>query len=69
MPAQLPSRADHVGSFLRPREVLEARTHRAADNISYEALRTVEDEAIAELVKWQESLGIEAITDGEFRRR
>jgi 5-methyltetrahydropteroyltriglutamate--homocysteine methyltransferase len=68
MPAQLPSRADHVGSFLRPREVLEARTHRAADNISYEALRTVEDAAIADLVTWQESLGLEAITDGEFRR-
>ena len=35
MTTKLPSRADHVGSFLRPRAVLEARTHRAADNISY----------------------------------
>jgi 5-methyltetrahydropteroyltriglutamate--homocysteine methyltransferase len=68
MPAELPSRADHVGSFLRPREVLEARTHRAADNISFEELRAVEDRAIAELVKWEESLGLKAITDGEFRR-
>jgi 5-methyltetrahydropteroyltriglutamate--homocysteine methyltransferase len=68
MPAQLPSRADHVGSFLRPRSVIEARAHCAAGNISYEELRAVEDEAIAELVKWQEGLGLKAITDGEFRR-
>ena len=68
MTTKLPSRADHVGSFLRPRAVLEARTHRAADNISYEELRAIEDEAIAELVKWQEGLGLKAITDGEFRR-
>jgi 5-methyltetrahydropteroyltriglutamate--homocysteine methyltransferase len=68
MPAQLPSRADHVGSFLRPRSIIEARAHRAADNISYEELRTVEDKAIAELAVWQESLGLKAITDGEFRR-
>ncbi len=68
MPARLPSRADHVGSFLRPRSVIEARAHCAAGNISYEELRGIEDEAIAELVKWQESLGLKAITDGEFRR-
>jgi 5-methyltetrahydropteroyltriglutamate--homocysteine methyltransferase len=68
MPTKLPSRADHVGSFLRPRSVIEARTHRAADNIDYEQLRAIEDEAIAELIEWEESLGLQAITDGEFRR-
>jgi len=68
MSAQLPSRADHVGSFLRPRSVVEARQHRAADNIDYATLRAIEDEAIAELIKWQEDLGLKAITDGEFRR-
>jgi len=68
MTSKLPSRADHVGSFLRPRSVIEARTHRAADNISYEQLREIEDQAIADLVAWQESLGLKAITDGEFRR-
>lgn len=68
MSRELPSRADHVGSFLRPQSVIEARAHRAADNISYEALRAVEDAAIAELVEWQEALGLKAITDGEFRR-
>ncbi len=68
MPTKLPSRADHVGSFLRPRSVLEAREHRAAGNIDYAELRAAEDRAIADLAKWQESLGLKAITDGEFRR-
>jgi 5-methyltetrahydropteroyltriglutamate--homocysteine methyltransferase len=68
MTTKLPSRADHVGSFLRPQSVIEARQHRAADNISYEELRAIEDAAIADLVKWQEGLGLKAITDGEFRR-
>ncbi|HSG33160.1 MAG TPA: 5-methyltetrahydropteroyltriglutamate--homocysteine S-methyltransferase [Sphingomonadaceae bacterium] len=68
MTRNLPSRADHVGSFLRPQSVVEARNHRAANNISYEELRAIEDDAIAELVKYQEGLGLKAITDGEFRR-
>ena len=68
MSAKLPSRADHVGSFLRPKSVLDAREKRAAGEIDAAELRAVEDEAIAELVKWQEELGLEAITDGEFRR-
>jgi len=68
MSAKLPSRADHVGSFLRPKSVLDAREKYAAGAIDAAELRTVEDEAIAELVKWQEGLGLEAITDGEFRR-
>ena len=68
MPTKLPLRADHVGSFLRPRSVIEARDHRAAGNLDYETLRGIEDQAIAALVKWQESLGLKAITDGEFRR-
>jgi 5-methyltetrahydropteroyltriglutamate--homocysteine methyltransferase len=68
MPTRLPSRADHVGSFLRPRSVIEAREHRGAGNIDYAELRAIEDEAIAELVRWQEGLGLKAITDGEFRR-
>src|SRR6187401_3060838 len=68
MPTKLPSRADHVGSFLRPRSVIEAREHRTAGNIDYSELRAIEDAAIAELVQWQESLGLKAITDGEFRR-
>src|SRR5690606_39037117 len=68
MPTKLPSRADHVGSFLRPRSVIEARAARAEGKMDASALRAIEDEAIAELVEWQEGLGLKAITDGEFRR-
>jgi len=68
MTTKLPSRADHVGSFLRPKSVLDARDARAAGTIDAAELRAVEDQAIADLVKWQEGLGLEAITDGEFRR-
>ena len=68
MTTKLPSRADHVGSFLRPKSVLDAREALAAGTIDAAELRAVEDEAIAELVKWQEGLGLKAITDGEFRR-
>lgn len=65
---KLPSRADHVGSFLRPRSVIEARDARAAGTLDPAALREVEDAAIADLVRWQEGLGLQAITDGEYRR-
>ena len=68
MTCKLPSRADHVGSFLRPRSVIEARDRRAAGEIDAAALRQIEDAAIAELVRWQEGLGLQAITDGEYRR-
>ncbi|MEE8395514.1 MAG: 5-methyltetrahydropteroyltriglutamate--homocysteine S-methyltransferase, partial [bacterium] len=57
-----------MGSFLRPKEVLDARAQRDQGKISAEQLRTVENDAIAKLVKQQEEHGIEAITDGEFRR-
>ncbi|MBM3353357.1 MAG: 5-methyltetrahydropteroyltriglutamate--homocysteine S-methyltransferase, partial [Betaproteobacteria bacterium] len=63
-----PFRADHVGSFLRPSYLLEARDRKAKGEISAAQLRKVEDQAIAEIVQFQEDLGLEAITDGEFRR-
>jgi len=65
---KLPSRADHVGSFLRPKAVVEAREAFAQGTIDAALLREVEDRAIADVVKWQESLGLKAITDGEYRR-
>lgn len=65
---QPPFRADHVGSFLRPKELLDARDKRARNEISKEELREVEDAAIRDIVKFQEDLGLEGITDGEFRR-
>jgi 5-methyltetrahydropteroyltriglutamate--homocysteine methyltransferase len=64
----LPSRGDHVGSFLRPKYLLEAREQKAKGVISAEALRAIEDKAITEIVKFQEDVGLKAITDGEFRR-
>ncbi len=64
----LPSRADHVGSFLRPAYLLQAREQFHRGQIDALALREVEDRAIAEVVQLQESVGLQAITDGEFRR-
>lgn len=64
-----PFRADHVGSFLRPRAVLEARDAFHEGKIDAAALRAIEDVAIADIVKFQEDLGFKAITDGEFRRK
>jgi 5-methyltetrahydropteroyltriglutamate--homocysteine methyltransferase len=62
-------RADHVGSFLRPRALLEARDRFfKAREISAEQLRAVEDAAIRDVVKFQEDLGFKVITDGEYRR-
>src|SRR6476660_8552995 len=65
---QLPARYDHVGSFLRPKYLLEAREKKAKGEISSAQLREVEDRAIAEIVKFQEDVGLKSITDGEFRR-
>jgi 5-methyltetrahydropteroyltriglutamate--homocysteine methyltransferase len=66
--AKLPARYDHVGSFLRPQYLLEARADKAAGRITPEALRLVEDKAITEIVQFQQSVGLKSITDGEFRR-
>jgi 5-methyltetrahydropteroyltriglutamate--homocysteine methyltransferase len=63
-----PFRADHVGSFLRPKYLLDAREQKARGEIGAEQLRAVEDKAIAEIVKFQEDVGLQSITDGEFRR-
>jgi 5-methyltetrahydropteroyltriglutamate--homocysteine methyltransferase len=63
-----PFRADHVGSLLRPPEVLTARARHAANEISADDLRVVEDRAIAEVVRMQEDVGLQSATDGEFRR-
>jgi len=65
---KLPAHYDHVGSFLRPRYLLDAREQKAKGEISAEQLRRVEDQAISEIVKFQEDVGLKSITDGEFRR-
>lgn len=61
-------RVDHVGSFLRPKSVLEARTAAANGKISVAELREVEDTAISDVVSRQIENGLQSITDGEFRR-
>ncbi|HMA15095.1 MAG TPA: 5-methyltetrahydropteroyltriglutamate--homocysteine S-methyltransferase [Kiloniellaceae bacterium] len=63
-----PFRADHVGSFLRPKRLIEAREKHAAGVIDAETLRAVEDDCIRAVVKRQEAVGLRGITDGEFRR-
>jgi 5-methyltetrahydropteroyltriglutamate--homocysteine methyltransferase len=63
-----PFRADHVGSFLRPPELLEAREKFQKGSISRAELRSAEDKAIRDIVKFQEDVGLQSITDGEFRR-
>src|SRR4051794_26668779 len=63
-----PFRADHVGSLLRPRRLLEARARRAAGEIDAEALRAVEDDAVRDVVRMQRDVGLRSATDGEFRR-
>src|SRR5574342_41509 len=63
-----PYRADHVGSLLRPPKLLEARGRFQRGEISAAELREVEDEAIAAAVKKEEAVGLQSITDGEFRR-
>src|SRR4249920_3180005 len=63
-----PFRADHVGSFLRPPELLAAREQFQKGAISKADLRSAEDRAIRDIVRFQEDLGLQGITDGEFRR-
>ena len=63
-----PFRADHVGSLLRPKVLHEARAKRAKGEITAAQLKEVEDREIAAVIKKQEDVGLQAITDGEFRR-
>jgi 5-methyltetrahydropteroyltriglutamate--homocysteine methyltransferase len=63
-----PFHADHVGSLLRPASVLAARADHAAGAITAEQLREVEDAAIRDVVRAQEDVGLQTVTDGEFRR-
>ena len=63
-----PFRANHVGSLLRPPELRQAREKHEKGEISAAALREVEDRCIRDAVKMQEDIGMQGITDGEFRR-
>src|ERR1019366_5249248 len=61
-------RADHVGSLLRPPEIFAAREAFGRGEIDAARLRAVEDAAIRDVVAGQERVGLEVVTDGEFRR-
>jgi len=64
-----PFRVEHVGSFVRPEALLGAARARKAGSIDEAEFRKVQDAAIQDIVRFQESLGLPSITDGEFRRR
>jgi 5-methyltetrahydropteroyltriglutamate--homocysteine methyltransferase len=63
-----PFRADHVGSLLRPQELIDTRRAYLDGKIAIDALRTVEDRCIVDAIRLQEEAGLQSITDGEFRR-
>jgi 5-methyltetrahydropteroyltriglutamate--homocysteine methyltransferase len=67
-PTKPPFRADHVGSLLRPRQVLDAREDHRTGRIAATELRTIEDGAIRQAVRMQDDIGLQGITDGEYRR-
>ncbi len=63
-----PFRADHVGSLLRTAPLKQARAQRERDEIDAGALKAVEDREIEKIITRQEDVGLQAVTDGEFRR-
>src|ERR1700733_4849838 len=67
-PLTPPFRADHVGSLLRPAELLRARQDEQQGCLSKTEPRRLEDQAIRDAVRMQEDLGLQGVTDGEFRR-
>ena len=66
--AKPPFRADHVGSLLRPAALKEAREKRARGEITAAELGAIEDREIERIIGKQEDVGLQAVTDGEFRR-
>jgi len=70
MPAsRVPTNAvDHVGSLKRPPDLVQAWRAWEAGDVSFDALRDVQDRAIRDVVVMQEKLGLPIVTDGEFRR-
>jgi 5-methyltetrahydropteroyltriglutamate--homocysteine methyltransferase len=68
MNSKPPFRADHIGSLLRPPELIEARHNLREGKIDADELRAIEDRAIRDVIRLQEDIGFQAVTDGEFRR-
>src|SRR6266849_5228614 len=63
-----PFRADHVGSLLRTAALKEARAKRERGDIDPDAFRAIEDQEIVKLIRRQEEVGLQSVTDGEYRR-
>src|SRR5580700_7247550 len=63
-----PFRADHVGSLLRPPELLKARSELQVGRLPAAELRRIEDAAIREAAQMQAEIGLTGVTDGEMRR-
>lgn len=63
-----PFRADHIGSLLRPEELLSARKRTSGSRLDSSELRSLEDKHIEKVIRFQEDIGLESITDGEYRR-
>ena len=68
MSSRPPFRADEVGSLLRPEKIRRAREDLESGKIDRQQFESIEDECIREVVAKQESVGLKAVTDGEFRR-
>src|SRR5215468_12280216 len=69
MPAPNPPfRAEHIGSLVRPPRLLQARAQHAEGKLDRNELRAIEDDAIRGVVALQEEIGLDVVTDGEFRR-
>src|SRR5262245_48907893 len=68
MDSMPPFRADHVGSLLRPQPLAELRARFKRGEVNAVALREAEDAAVREAVQRQQDIGLQAVTDGEFRR-
>jgi 5-methyltetrahydropteroyltriglutamate--homocysteine methyltransferase len=66
--SKLPHRAEHIGSLLRPREVREGFKQHTSGALTAEAFAEIQDRAIVEAIRLQEDVGLQTITDGEFRR-
>ena len=64
-----PFHAEHIGSFVRPQRLIEAARARKAGKLDDAGFKAVQDDAIREIVAFQESIGLPSVTDGEFRRR
>jgi 5-methyltetrahydropteroyltriglutamate--homocysteine methyltransferase len=69
MRTQPPFRVEHVGSFLRPPQLMDAVRQQRAGAIGEAALQQAQDDAVRAVVRFQEELGLKSITDGEYRRR